>query len=138
MSDPSDASRGRSPNDRTSEGDVSAESGAPASRPSDGELSRRLQDLDSSLGKVRSRSQAPQGKGGPDTSSGSGVALAFRLGAEFVSGVLVGSLIGYGIDYFLAISPWGLIVFTLVGFGAGVLNMLRAAEGRSRGGGKAL
>ncbi|MFG1360338.1 AtpZ/AtpI family protein [Xanthobacter pseudotagetidis] len=87
---------------------------------------------------MRSRSQAPQGKSGPDTSSGSGVALAFRLGAEFVSGVLVGSLIGYGIDYFLAISPWGLIVFTLVGFGAGVLNMLRAAEGRSRGGGKAL
>ncbi|MBB6306508.1 AtpZ/AtpI family protein [Xanthobacter tagetidis] len=138
MSDPSDASRGRSANDRPVEGNVSAAGGAPASRPSDGELSQRLQDLDSSLGKVRARTQEPKGKSGPNTSSASGVALAFRLGAEFVSGVLVGSLIGYGIDYFLAISPWGLIVFTLVGFGAGVLNMLRAAEGRRHDGGKAL
>jgi ATP synthase protein I len=138
MSDPSDASRGRSANDPPGAKDASGAEGAQAPRPSDGELARRLQDLDSTLGKVRGKTEAPKAKSGPDTSSGSGVALAFRLGAEFVSGVLVGSLIGYGIDRFLAISPWGLIVFTLVGFAAGVTNMLRAAEGRSRGGGKGL
>lgn len=119
--------------DDTSKGGSRGSGGADHSRPSDTELSARLERLDTSLGQVRSKAEAPAPKG-PDTSSKSGVALAFRLGAEFVSGVLVGSLIGYGIDYFLSISPWGLIVFTLVGFGAGVMNMLRASgEGRKIG-----
>ncbi|MFG1477766.1 AtpZ/AtpI family protein [Xanthobacter sp. V4C-4] len=106
---------------------------AQATRPDDTELSARLERLNSSLGQVRSKDEAPAVKGVGDTSSRSGVALAFRLGAEFVSGVLVGSAIGYGVDRFLAITPWGLIVFTLIGFAAGVVNMMRAAgEGPSR------
>ncbi|MFG1294669.1 MULTISPECIES: AtpZ/AtpI family protein [Xanthobacter] len=99
----------------------------------DSELGARLEQLDTSLSQARSKREVPAPKGASDTSSRSGVALAFRLGAEFVSGVLVGAAIGYGIDTFLAIAPWGLIVFTLIGFGAGVLNMMRAAgEGPSR------
>jgi len=31
------------------------------------------------------------------------------------------------IDRWLGISPWGLIVFLLVGFAAGVLNLMRSA-----------
>lgn len=120
------------PHDPSRGGKAEAGNGAHQSRPSDTELSRRLDELDASLGKVRSKSGEPAAKPGADTSAGSGAALAFRLGAEFVSGVLVGSLIGYGIDRFFAISPWGLIAFTLIGFAAGVMNMLRAAEGDSR------
>lgn len=110
----------------TSPGGSRGSGGAGSSRPSDTELSARLERLDTSLGHIRSKTEASAPKG-QDTSSKSGVALAFRLGAEFVSGVLVGSLIGYGLDYFLSISPWGLIVFTLLGFAAGVMNMLRAS-----------
>jgi ATP synthase protein I len=55
------------------------------------------------------------------------MAMAFRLGTEFVSGVLVGALVGWGLDKVLGIAPWGIILLTLVGFGAGVLNMMRAA-----------
>ncbi|WP_454918171.1 AtpZ/AtpI family protein [Xanthobacter sediminis] len=110
-----------------------AADGTPAPRSGDTELGARLKRLDSSLGQVRAKGEIPAAKGAADTSSRSGVALAFRLGAEFVSGVLVGAAIGYGVDRFLAISPWGLIVFTLIGFAAGVLNMMRAAgEGPSR------
>ncbi|MDQ0503371.1 AtpZ/AtpI family protein [Xanthobacter agilis] len=99
----------------------------------DTELNARLERLNSSLSDVRAKAPVPEATGATDTSSRSGVALAFRLGAEFVSGVLVGAAIGYGIDRFLAISPWGLIVFTLIGFAAGVINMMRAAgEGPSR------
>lgn len=104
----------------------------PAGDDPDKALSARLDQLDASLSKVRAKPEdaAPKGR---DTSSSSGVALAFRLGAEFVSGVLVGSAIGYGIDRLFSITPWGLIAFTLVGFGAGVVNMMRAAgEGSSR------
>ncbi|HEY1312216.1 MAG TPA: AtpZ/AtpI family protein, partial [Pseudolabrys sp.] len=44
-----------------------------------------------------------------------------------VAGVVVGALIGWLIDRWLGISPWGLIVFLLLGFAAGVLNVMRAA-----------
>ena len=122
--------------DDTSNRGKSGPDGAEGSRPSDTELSARLERLNSSLGQVRAKAEVPAPKG-QDTSSKSGVALAFRLGAEFVSGVLVGSLIGYGIDHFFSITPWGLIVFTLVGFAAGVMNMLRASgEGRKKGPGQ--
>jgi ATP synthase protein I len=36
-------------------------------------------------------------------------------------------ILGYLFDLFLSTSPWGLIVFLLLGFCAGVLNVLRAA-----------
>ena len=41
--------------------------------------------------------------------------------------VLVGAAIGWLIDRGLGISPWGMIVFLLLGFAAGVLNVMRAA-----------
>lgn len=104
-------------------------------RPSDAELSERLGRLDVSLSKIQAKkAKAEPGGSKRDTSAQSGAALAFRLGAEFVSGTLVGALIGYGLDQFFSISPWGLILFTLIGFAAGVLNMMRAAgEGPTRG-----
>ena len=36
-------------------------------------------------------------------------------------------VIGWLLDRWLGISPWGLIVFLLLGFAAGVLNVMRAA-----------
>ena len=42
-------------------------------------------------------------------------------------GVIVGALIGWLLDRWLGISPWGMIVFLLLGFAAGVLNVMRAA-----------
>jgi ATP synthase protein I len=41
--------------------------------------------------------------------------------------VLVGAGIGWALDRVLGISPWGLIVFLLLGFVAGVVNVVRAA-----------
>ena len=53
--------------------------------------------------------------------------MALRLSSEFVAGVLLGGLIGWLVDHFAGTSPWGLIVFLLLGFGAGTLNTMRAA-----------
>ena len=39
----------------------------------------------------------------------------------------VGALLGWMLDRWLGISPWGLIVFLMLGFAAGVLNVMRAA-----------
>jgi ATP synthase protein I len=45
-------------------------------------------------------------------------------------------LVGWLLDRWLHISPWGLIVFLLLGFAAGVLNVMRAAGlAASRSGG---
>ena len=41
--------------------------------------------------------------------------------------MLVGAVIGWLLDRWLGISPWGMIVFLLLGFAAGVLNVMRAA-----------
>ncbi|HKS84427.1 MAG TPA: AtpZ/AtpI family protein, partial [Pseudolabrys sp.] len=46
---------------------------------------------------------------------------------ELVAGVLVGAAVGWLLDRWLGTSPWGLIVFFLLGFAAGVLNVMRAA-----------
>jgi ATP synthase protein I len=57
----------------------------------------------------------------------SALARGFRLSTELVAGVLVGAAIGWLLDRWLGISPWGMIVFLLLGFAAGVLNVMRAA-----------
>jgi ATP synthase protein I len=61
------------------------------------------------------------------SSSAAGFAQALRLSSEFIAGVLVGAGIGWLIDNLAGTSPWGLIVFLLLGFVAGVLNVLRSA-----------
>ena len=57
----------------------------------------------------------------------SAMARGFRLSTELVAGVLVGAGLGWLLDRWLGNSPWGLIVFLMLGFAAGVLNVMRAA-----------
>jgi ATP synthase protein I len=57
----------------------------------------------------------------------SAMAMGFRLSSELVAGVLGGAALGWGFDRLLSSSPWGLIVFLLLGFTAGVINVMRAA-----------
>lgn len=57
----------------------------------------------------------------------SAYARGFRMSTELVAGVLVGGGLGWLLDRWLGISPWGLILFLLLGFAAGVLNVMRAA-----------
>jgi len=57
----------------------------------------------------------------------SGLGRALKLSAEMVGGVLFGAGIGLLIDYALGISPWGAIVFLMLGFAGGVLSVMRSA-----------
>lgn len=50
-----------------------------------------------------------------------------RLGSEFVAAVLVGAGLGYLLDMWLHTSPWLFLAMMLLGFVAGVLNVVRAA-----------
>ncbi|MBJ3774272.1 AtpZ/AtpI family protein [Acuticoccus mangrovi] len=60
-------------------------------------------------------------------SSMAGYAAAFRLSTEFISAIVVGLALGYLADWGLGTTPWLMIVFLLLGFAAGVLNVLRSA-----------
>lgn len=90
-------------------------------------LSARLRGLGAKLGEAGHRKEdqrEPVQVGGSDPSA---IARGFRLSSELVAGVIVGGIIGWVLDRLLGISPWGLIVFLLLGFVAGVLNVMRAA-----------
>src|SRR5256885_6312770 len=94
-------------------------------------LSARLGSLDHRLSEIRDSRKT--GTDQPRTESENGaarasaMALGFRLSSELVAGVVVGALIGWGFDRLLSTSPWGLIVFLLLGFAAGVVNVMRSA-----------
>jgi len=53
------------------------------------------------------------------------IGFAYRIGIEFISGILVGLLLGYAIDHVLNTQPWGLVVMVLLGASAGLLNIFR-------------
>ena len=90
-------------------------------------LSARLRRLGDELGRERPN-QSPRAEAPNTGSMGSGLARGLRLSTELVAGVLVGAGIGWGLDRWLGISPWGLIVFLLLGFAAGVSNVVRAVN----------
>ena len=91
----------------------------------DDDLERRRQKLEASLATRR-----PAGREGAESARSSGAAgygQALKLSSEFIAGIAVGAGLGWVIDRMAGTSPWGLIVFLLLGFGAGILNVLRSA-----------
>jgi len=89
-------------------------------------LEQRRRKLEDALAARNSSSK----KGDDDTKKGNGgggFGNAFKLSGEFIGGIVVGVGLGWFFDRLFDTSPWGLIVFLLLGFAAGVLNVLRAA-----------
>lgn len=87
-----------------------------------------LEERKRQLGDRLAKAQAgDDGKGRAADESRKGYSQALKLSSEFVAAVIVGAMIGYLLDLALPTKPWGLIVFLLLGFCAGVLNVLRAA-----------
>ena len=83
-----------------------------------------LKTLQERLAQIQeSRIEAPQ-----DTSPRNGMALGMRMASEFASAILVGGLLGYGLDYWLKSIPIGLIIGLGLGFAAGTMNIMRVAK----------
>jgi ATP synthase protein I len=54
--------------------------------------------------------------------------LAWRMVIELVAGLMIGFGMGYGLDWLLGTMPVFLVLFTFLGFAAGIKTMLRSAE----------
>ena len=94
-------------------------------------LSARLGSLDHRLSEIRDSRKIRTDQSGNEQDAAqakaSAMAVGLRLSSELVAGVVVGAGLGWGFDRLLSTSPWGLIVFLLLGFTAGVINVMRAA-----------
>jgi len=77
------------------------------------------------------RAQGERPKAKPSANVGgtgfSAANRAFRLASEFVAAIIVGAGLGYGIDVLFGTRPWAMVVLLLLGFAAGILNVVRAA-----------
>ena len=89
-------------------------------------LSARLQRLGEGLARQRAV-ETSKDASEDRAATASGYAKGFRLSSELVAGVIVGAGLGWLVDRWFGITPWGLIIFLLLGFAAGVLNVMRSA-----------
>ncbi len=88
------------------------------------DLENRLNDINKRLGRDVNNDETGEVK----KPGNSGMAQGMRIASEFVSAILVGAAIGYAIDWVFGIAPFAMISFLLLGFVAGVLNVMRAAK----------
>jgi ATP synthase protein I len=86
-----------------------------------GALERRLRAAEGERA-ARRADEARMENSGP-----SGLGQALRLSSEFMAGIIVGGGLGWAIDRWLGTSPWGMILLLMLGFAAGVMNVMRAS-----------
>lgn len=86
---------------------------------------KRLAGLNKRLGDVKSRDALEAKVSRDRRSSSRGMAYGLRMASELVAAVLVGGLIGYGLDHWLGSKPWLFLIMFIIGFAAGVRNVMR-------------
>jgi ATP synthase protein I len=113
----------KDPDDRASGNKTSSDEAA---------LSARLGSLDQRLSEVRDNRKVGTDQSGSESGDSaaraSAMARGFQLSSELIAGVVVGAAIGWGFDKLLSTSPFGLIVFFLLGFVAGVVSVVRSSR----------
>ena len=58
----------------------------------------------------------------------SNIGAAFKVSAELVSAVAVGTIIGFILDNWLGTKPWLMLIFFFVGVIAGIMNVVKSAK----------
>ncbi len=80
------------------------------------ELARKIKEA-----KGRPPAESPLPKAGMSMDSSMGM----RMGTDFIASIAVGVFLGYWIDRWLGIQPFGMIAFLFLGFISGVMRMQR-------------
>ena len=84
------------------------------------------QKLDALQSKKAQRSQADRSATGGSQQSAYGA--AFKFAAELLVGVVVGGGLGWALDRQFGTAPWLMVLLVIMGFAAGLLNVVRAAQ----------
>ena len=85
----------------------------------------RLKALEEKLRQVKGKEPPPQTNTAKGFSQGE---VAWRMVIELATGIMLGSAIGYGIDVLFGTLPIFLVIFSLLGFAAGIKTMLGSAR----------
>jgi ATP synthase protein I len=85
-------------------------------------------DLEARIARAQARSPAQAEAEQRRQGDMSGLSRGFRLASEFAAAIIVGAGLGYLIDMVLPTRPWAMVVLLLLGFAAGVLNVVRATK----------
>lgn len=88
-------------------------------------LRQRASDLGKRLDQVHARKAPPAGNA---RARGTALGEAFKIVAELVVGVVVGGGMGWALDKALGTAPWLMILFLILGFAAGMSNVVRTAR----------
>ena len=92
----------------------------------------RLSELGGRLDKIKAQREADAHADLDADMRGRGMAYGMRMAAELVGAVIVGGAIGWSLDKWLGSTPWLFLLFFVLGFAAGVLNVVRAYEGMQK------
>ncbi|WP_045835062.1 AtpZ/AtpI family protein [Hyphomicrobium sp. 99] len=107
-------------------------------RPENGEISpedreairKRSAEIGQKLDALQSQKaeRARAGRSATGGSQQSAYGTAFKFAAELVVGVVVGGGLGWALDRQFGTAPWLMILLVIMGFAAGLLNVVRAAQ----------
>ena len=89
---------------------------------------RRASDLGARLNKVKAEARGNEVPEPDHRARGAALGQAMKISIELVVGIAVGGFIGKVLDNQFGTGPWLLIVFLMLGFAAGLMNIVRTAR----------
>jgi ATP synthase protein I len=93
-------------------------------RVSDPDHKQRMAQLEARLAAAKKAQEPPP----PKEDHHAQAQVGWRMVTELVAGLMIGATLGYGLDTLAGTLPWGLVIFTMLGFAAGVKTMMRSAQ----------
>jgi ATP synthase protein I len=90
--------------------------------------SRDSASLDERLRALKKEVRREEADDGKASRGASGMGVGGQIAADFIAGIVVGAMFGYGLDWWFGTTPWLLVSLMLLGFAAGVRSAYRAAK----------
>ena len=86
-------------------------------------MTKKYDDLSDRIAKAMGEEEVNEG----DKAKAEGSSLAMKIASEMIAALLVGFAIGYGLDELFGTSPIFILIFVMLGVGAGMLSIYRVA-----------
>ena len=91
---------------------------------------QELARLRRALAESQAKHTKPAVQGAPSNALG----LAMRVITDLIGAIVVGTAMGYGLDFLTGLAPLFLILFFFLGLAAGIFNVMKTAKEMNRSG----